>query len=309
MMKKSKLILLLVLILLIATYFLLKKNRPIERTAKVFDIDTLSVNRIEVFNAADTIRIEKKNNIWTLVHPVSWAADTLKIQSLFRDVVTASYSKTPMGTGKEAIERFRQKEQETLHLVVANDKKSIHVLFSNLGNPYDYFRYAGLSKIYQLKTKVTNVYTTELYTWRSPHVVSHKEEDLLKIEVSHPKNNYTLTRRDYDWFFKDKANDFMINTNNIALVKILSILQNLDTYVFLDNEQNEWLPKFQEPYCTLKLYLTNNRTQVLKFVDYQEGRYLMMIDDDPTIFFVVVWDSVFRFTRHPDVFKMQDYGM
>ncbi len=306
-MKKNRLILLIILILLVAAFFFLKNKRPIERTAKVFDIDTLSVNRIELFNAADTIKIVKKNNVWTLVHPVTWAADTLKIQSLFRDVVSGSYSKTPMGTGKEAIERFQQKEQETLQLVIANDKKSIRVLFSNLGNPYDYFRYAGSNKIYQLKAKVTNVYTTELHTWRSPHVVSHIEDDLLKIEVSHPKNKYTLTRKDYDWFFKDKANDFLVNTNNIALIKILNILANLDTYVFIDDVENEWIAKFQEPYCTVKLSLSNNRTQVLKFVDYQEGSYLMMVDDDPTVLFVVVWNSVFRFTRHPDVFKMQGY--
>lgn len=306
-MKKNRLILLSVLILLVAAFFFLKNKRPIERTAKVFDIDTLSVNRIELFNAADTIKIVKKNNVWTLVHPVTWAADTLKIQSLFRDVVNGSYSKTPMGTGKEAIERFQQKEQETLHLVIANDKKSIRVLFSNLGNPYDYFRYAGSNKIYQLKAKVTNVYTTELHTWRSPHVVSHIEDDLLKIEVSHPKNKYTLTRKDYDWFFKDKANDFLVNTNNIALIKILNILANLDTYVFIDDVENEWIAKFREPYCTVTLSLSDNRTQVLKFVDYQEGSYLMMVDDDPTVLFVVVWNSVFRFTRHPDVFKMQGY--
>ena len=34
----------------------------------------------------------------------------------------------------------------------------------------------------------------------------------------------------------------------------------------------------------------------------------MMVDNDPNVFFVVVWDTVFRFTRHPEIFKMQGLG-
>ncbi len=43
-MKKSNLILLLVLLILIGLYFVLRTNRPQEKLARVFDLDTLSVN-------------------------------------------------------------------------------------------------------------------------------------------------------------------------------------------------------------------------------------------------------------------------
>jgi len=117
-------------------------------------------------------------------------------------VITAKYAKTPMGTGKEAIEKFHQKDEEALHIIVSDGKKSIHTLFSNLDNPYDYFRYAGSDKIYQLKAKVTNNYNTDLSNWRSPHIVSHKEEELLKIEVTHPKINIPLPEMVFNGLFR-----------------------------------------------------------------------------------------------------------
>ncbi len=94
----------------------------------------------------------------------------------------------------------------------------------------------------------------------------------------------------------------------MAMIKILNILEKLDTYIFVDSAQAEYAHKFKNPYCTVKLYLTGNRMQELKFIEHTQGYYLMMVDNDPNVFFVVVWDTVFRFTRHPDIFKMQGLG-
>jgi len=92
------------------------------------------------------------------------------------------------------------------------------------------------------------------------------------------------------------------------MLKILNILESLNTYIFVDNAQAEYAEKFKNPYCTVKLYLTGNRTQELKFIEHTQGYYLMMVDNDPSVLFVVVWDTVFRFTRHPDIFRMQEFG-
>ncbi|HNV92431.1 MAG TPA: DUF4340 domain-containing protein [Candidatus Cloacimonas sp.] len=307
-MKKNKLILLLILLLLIGLYFLLRTKQPQEKLLPVFDLDTLAINRIEIYDAQDTLKMVKQGNCWRLIYPVNWEADSLKIHSLFKDILTAKYSKTPMGTGKEAILKFHQRDEETLHLIVSDGKKTVHTLFSNLNNPYDYFRYAGSEEIYQVKTKVTNVYNTDLANWRSPHIVSHQENDLVKIEVTHPKNKYTLTRKGLDWYYQDAHQNFQIHPYNRAMIKILNILEHLDTYIFVDNAQAEYAAKFDDPYCTVKLFLTNNRTQDLKFIEHYQGHYLMMVDNDPTVLFVVVWDTVFRFTRPPDVFRMQELG-
>ena len=75
-MKKPNLILLLVLLILIGLYFVLRTNRPQEKLARVFDLDTLSINRIEIYDAQDTLKMVKQNNIWKLIYPVNWEANT-----------------------------------------------------------------------------------------------------------------------------------------------------------------------------------------------------------------------------------------
>lgn len=123
-MKKNKLILLLILLLLIGLYFLLRTKQPQEKLLPVFDLDTLAINRIEIYDAQDTLKMVKQGNCWRLIYPVNWEADSLKIHSLFKDILTAKYSKTPMGTGKEAILKFHQRDEETLHLIVSDGKKN-----------------------------------------------------------------------------------------------------------------------------------------------------------------------------------------
>lgn len=306
-MKKTKLVLLLVLIILIGLYFILKAYQPKEKLARVFDLDTLAINRIEIYDAQNTLKMVKEGKIWRLTYPVKWEADSLKIQAFFRDVISATYDTTPMSTGKEAIDKYQQKDEEALHIIVSDGKKTVHTLFSNLNNPYDYFRYAHKNDIYQIKAKVTNNYNTELINWRSSHIVSYQEEELLQIEVTHPKNKYTLTRKGTDWFYKDSTQEFKINPYNRGLIKVLNILANLNTFIFVDDAAENYAAKFQKPYCTVKLSLTNNHSQELKFIEHTKGEYLMMVDNDLSVLFVISWDSVFRFTRHPDVFKYLEY--
>jgi hypothetical protein len=302
-MKRNRIILVAILLVLCVAYIVLRNGRPEEKRTAVFDVNLKQVNSIEVFDQADTLKLEKIKGVWRLVSPISWDADTLRISSLFKEVLSAQSPKTPMGEGKDAIKRFQLSDKEAFHLVVSDGKNKVHALFSNLGNPYDYFRYAGDDKVYQIKAKVTNSYTTELYNWRSPHIVSHEEGELESIDVTHSKNSYTLTRKKYDWFFKDAKSDFKIPPSNVAIMKVVSILANMDTYKFVDDGSKEEEVKFAKPDCVVTLHLTDKTTQKLSFVQSGEKEYLLMVDNDPSVLFVVSFDTVFRFMRHADVFR------
>lgn len=308
-MKKNRKLLIIILLLLVAAYFLLRLRQPQERQSRIYDLDSLSIGTIEVFDQADTLKFKKLNGVWNLTSPVAWAADTLRIQALFMRVLNAKFPKTTMGEGKEAIKNYLLEDDKALHIVVgdAKGRNKIHTMFSNVGNPYDYFRYAGSDKVYQIKSKVFNTFTTELSTWRSPHVVYHEEGDLDSIDVVYTKNSFTLTRKKYDWFYKDAREEFPIPTTNLGIMKVVSILANLDTYVFVDGGANEYLPKFAKPECEVTLHLTDKTTQMLSFVRLEDDRYLLMVDKDPSVLFMVPFDTVFRFMRHADVFRSRAY--
>lgn len=306
-MKRNRLILAGILLLLVATYIILRINRPEEKLRPVYDLKTKEISKIEVYDQADTLKLELQKGIWKLVSPVSWEADTLRIQELYSKVLVAKYPTTPMGEGKEAIKRYKLGDDQALHIVVDDGSKRVHAMFSNLGNPYDYFRFAGSEKVYQIKAQVGNIFTTQLYTWRSPHVVNYEEAELERISVKHLRNKYLLTRKQYDWYFKDDVNDFKIPQTNLAIMKVVNILSKLDTYLFVDGGEKEHLNKFDKPDCEVTLFLTDKSQRELSFVEYDDQQYLMMVDNDPSVLFVVSFDTVFRFMRHAEVFRSRAY--
>jgi len=176
-----------------------------------------------------------------------------------------------------------------------------------MGNPYDYFRYYGSDKVYQIKSKVARNFSTQLSTWRSPIIAHHDEDELESIDVVHPKNSFTLSRKGYEWFYKDAKEAFPIPPSNRGIMKVVSILANLDTYIFIDGGQAEYSEKLANPDCTVTLHLVNNKTQVLTFIKGSDENYLLMIDGDSSVLFTVTFDTVFRFMRHAGVFREVSY--
>ncbi len=308
-MGKNKKLLIIVLIVLCAIYVVLRLRRPDEKLRPVYDLDSLAISSIEVFDSANRLVLKRQKGIWNLTEPVSWQADTLRMQDLFREVISAKYPKTPMGEGLQAVKRFKLQDSEALHIVVQGKGKKIHTLFSNMGNPYDYFRFAGSEQVFQIKAKVFNTYNTELPMWRSPHVVNYGEDELLKIEVSTPQDSYALTRRDYDWFYRSERENFQIPSSNLALMKLVNILANLDTYVFIESKADSMQTRFMNPACTVRLTLSQNRSQELEFAKFDDKQFILRVDNDSSVLFVVTPDTVYRFTRNADVFKMRGYGL
>ena len=308
-MKKTKLILLAFLIILSAIYLVLRMKRPDEKQTRIYDLDSLAIVNIEIREGNSTLKFTKIKDVWTLMEPFSWRADEERMKQLFKNVLSANYPTTTMGEGAEAVKRFKLQDEEALHIVVSNKTgtKRIHTMYSNLGNPYDYFRFSNSNKVYQIKAKVANTFKPDIANWRSPNVVNHSEDELLKIDITHGKRSFTLTRNMYDWFYKDAREEFQIPGNNRGIMKVVNALANIDTYVFVDGGDKGYLNKFKAPDCVVTLHLSNNSTQVLSFVKNDDENYLMMVDNDDSVLFSLPPDTVFRFMRHADVFRSRAY--
>jgi len=134
-MKRNKTILIAILVALLAVYLVLRLKGPEERLRPVYDLDSLSIESIEVFDQANTLKFTKNKGVWYLTEPVKWPADTLRINALFRNVFTAKYSRTPMGEGLQALKRFELQDSTALHIVVGGKGKKIHTMFSNMAIP------------------------------------------------------------------------------------------------------------------------------------------------------------------------------
>jgi len=302
-MKRNKVILIALLAILILAYIILRLSNPVERTRKIFGNLSSNVEKIKIYNQDGEIDLFLDDGKWHFVDPVIWEADSLMISRFFADVLEADYATTPMSSGESAIQRYRLDDSQALHVQVQSANRELHVLFSNLGNAWDYFRFAGEDDVYQVRSKVVQNFLPEVIRWRSPLLIHYWEEDLKEIRVEHEHNAYNLYRLGNQWYYRDANNEFAVDFGNYALVKILSLLQNFRSYIFASGDDEELLSAFDTPMATVWITDTDDKVEKLSFAKFDNARFMLMVDDDPSILYQVEFDFVYRFTRNPEIFK------
>ncbi|MCB5262120.1 MAG: DUF4340 domain-containing protein [Candidatus Cloacimonetes bacterium] len=302
-MKRTRLILIILLAVLLLAYIVLRIVKPPESSKAIFRLNLEKLQKIEIFNAEKAVELILDEGIWKVKGDLLWKADSLKIQQFFENVLTAEYPTTAMSEAEGAIERYQLQDEEALHIRVSDKSKKVHVLFSNLGNAWDYFRYDGDTKVYQVKNKVVQAFQPELINWRSPIIIHYWEEDLKQIKVQHEKNTYTLAREGLEWTFHDARNDFKVEHDNYSLGKIISILQNFRSYIFVSGEDEQYRKAFENPMCTLWITDVKGEVRKLDFAEFDAHRYQLRIDDDMSVLYQVEFNTVFRFIRNAEIFK------
>lgn len=302
-MKRGKLILLLVLLLLIGGYFLLRSRAGVEKQKPIFAPDSTHIARIEIFRDRQSIVFAKANEHWSIVKPIQWEVENERFLLFFQQVINQNYGTTPLAQGKEALAQYQLEDSLALRISVWDDKDKLRTqaYFSNLNNPFDYFRFQGDDKVYQIRQKVASIYTPDPAGWRSPHVLSIPPEQLARISVVHPKNSYELTRDGNLWHYKDRRESFDIPAGNTTMGKIQNLISRLDAYKMLDKDEVAQ-DSLVNPICTVELSLSDGGARKLSFFK-QDKTYLMSVDSHPGIYFEVLFDTVFRFTRHAALFR------
>lgn len=304
MNKKKRHILLVALFLLLVLYLLLHFFRPEERTRKVIDLKREAIDKILIWDNSAKLEIKREGERWMLQDPVVWAADSSRVASFFERVVDARYATKAMSIDPNAATNYGLSDAAALHIQVFAGNRSRHLLFSNLGNEWDYFRWAGKSEVYAIKSKVVQFFAPDLLIWRSPLFLRYYEEQIRSIRSKHKDNDYTLTRKGSDWSYKDAHNSFPVDFNNFALVKIISILQNFSTHIFIDGRTPEYEEAFKEPLCEVWITDTEGKVRSLSFAKLDDKRHLLLVDNDYSVLYQVEFDSVYRFMRGPEIFRM-----
>jgi len=57
-----------------------------------------------------------------------------------------------------------------------------------------------------------------------------------------------------------------------------------------------------DPVCEVDILLTDKSQRQIRFYKYGDN-YLMTVDNHPDMYFEVIFDTVFRFTRHAPLFN------
>lgn len=303
MNKKTRIILVILLALLLLSYLLLKFNAPHEKTRRVFRLDPNKVDRIDIWNSEETLHLNLIDGIWTIAEPFVWEADSTKVAAFFEEVLNAEYATTSMSEGPDSAKRYELQDDQALHVQVYAGRKSEHLLFSNLGNPWDYFRFANENQVYQVKSKIAQLYQPEQVNWRSPLILQYWEEDLASIRCKYADQDFSLSRDGSEWTYTDAQQSFPIAFDNFGLVKIISILQNMRASIFADGRDSAFQQAFKEPLCEVWITTVKAETRKLSFAEVDNERHMLMVDDDPAVLFQVSYDTVFRFMRDAGIFR------
>ena len=307
-MRRNKLVLILIfLALLAAAVYLLSTHKNKETLKPIFTADSTAVAGIEIKNKDGSVILGKVNGRWSVTKPISWSVQEDRMSLLFQQVILEKYSTLPIASGKQALKDYGFESDGVLRIKAFDAKGKLlrEAWFSNPGNPFDYFRFAGSDKVYQIRQKVATVYTPGLDSWRSPFVLSLWWDQMLSIKVKHPKNSYELTRNGDVWRYKDKNEDFDIPAGNLTMGKILNSLSQLGSYSFLSGADRPPVDSLGEPVLEVTILQTDKQTRKIAFYAYKD-KYLMIADNHPEYDFEVLFDTVFRFTRHAPLFRARE---
>lgn len=288
-------------LLLLAAYLLFFQSKK-ETLRPIFTADSTAVARIELREGDQSLTLERQNTLWLITRPTRWNAEESRMQRFLREVVFERYATTPIAEGAAALRAYGLDSPGVLKIRVYGAKGKLlrEAWFANPGNPFDYFRYPGQNKVFQIRQKVAGIYNPGFESWRSPHVLKIYSEQMLTIKVRHATNSYLLTRKGSLWHYKDSGEDFDIPAGNETMGKLLNILTQLGSYAQITSE--EVPPPDSLPACTVTIALTDGQTRQIDFFPYGQN-YLLRVDTHPGLYFVTLFDTVFRFTRHASLFR------
>ncbi len=304
-MKKDKIVLLVVLLLLLALviYFKFAKNTR-ETLKAIFSADSTAVAKIEIADRDTSVTFEKQQARWMITKPVKWNVKDDHFDAFLNEVIFRNYSPKPVASGKEILKEYRLTQEEALRVKVYNAKGKLlkEVWFGDPGNPYDYFCFKGGSNVYQIRSKVLQFYRPHFDSWRSPNVVSVNWDELRSIKVRHEKGNYELTRDSGIWHYKDQREDFEIPPGNQAMGKILNTLANMGAHTRLGEDELPSQGELGKTVCEVNLALVDKSHIKISFYPWDQY-YLMHTDLHPDSYFVMVADTLLRFTRDASLFS------
>jgi len=295
-----------ILLLLVALFFYLRRQAPVEQTFRLFHADSLQIARIEIRQSERYVLLEKQDGIWMMTHPQRWRAQMSLIDNLFRDLINNEISTTIISESTEHDRFYGLDSPDALVLKLYDSHGRIldNVRIGNAGNPFDYIRREGSNAIYQTRAKVANVFVPEPQHWRDPRLLDIAEHQILRIAVRYRKNSYTLAPDPPYWRYTDSRESFMIPLENTAIVRVLNVLNQLQTYTFYEGDNTQYLPLFEDPDCTVEVFLRDRTKRKLTFTRLSDTEFLLMLDDDSTVLYSVLFDTVNRFTRASEIFRM-----
>ncbi|MGH2568084.1 MAG: DUF4340 domain-containing protein [Bacteroidota bacterium] len=292
-MKKSTLILLgLFLVLLAAAYLVTMK--PGEQSVSsetgnfLVQIDSLAVDKIEIWTPTSRVRLEKKGVEWFVQEPIVYRADQATVGGAIHQAKSLTV-KNVVSSNPQKHALFQVDSSGTLVTVYEKGASKASFIIGKMGPTFTE-QYARLTSSNDVAlVDGGSAFTRPLKEWRDRMIVAMPKENIKSVEFQFGDTVFTLAFRDSLWMVGgDSANESTVES-------LLNALAKFDADEFVDS-----IPSLQ-PAMTAQITLG---TTQLRFHEQKEpAKFFVQSSDSPQWFEVQPWRANQLLKRKSELVK------
>ena len=300
-MNKKNLGYIVILVFLVIIFIIIKTHDKTEKRISFFNVDSIQISAIEIFNTTDTLKLVKTENKWMIDYPVKYPTTQRKITEIFDKVIKAECSNIPVTESESSFANYNVTDSLGTTVIFYDNKDNIiidAIIGKSSNYNYSHARKRNDSKVYQLNTNISYSINPQLSTWRKKEITELEETDISKITVQFVDREYSIVPTDSLWQFTENDTVFSINDGNTAFRLVINDSKKMMVSSFIDNEFENFQDKFEEPFMIVQIALFSEDNIILTFVEYEEKKYIIQKNNE-TEHLYVVYDNLIKHFQKP----------
>jgi hypothetical protein len=221
-------------VLLIIAFLVLQK--PGEQSTSsssiglLFEIDSVSVDKIEVKSPSTSLAVEKRGTEWFITQPITYKANQGNICQIIHQIKNLEMKNT-VSNKPEKYTIFNVDQTGTQITVYEKGTEKASFILGKMGTSYteSYSRKLNSDDVVLVEGAYSYSFNRPVKDWRDRSIFSMPRESIKEVQYQYGDTVFSLAFRDSIWFIgREKA-------RRTAVDGILSALSNLQADDFVDS--------------------------------------------------------------------------
>lgn len=265
-----------------------KGQRVGERPRPLAKVEQKAIKKLTITAKGTTVVLTKadKGEGWTLLQPVSDAADQPNVDTALETIAELSFGDL-VTERKEKHAEYEVDRKNGIHVQVSDGKKTLADLYlGKVMEDFTMLRLAGQDEVYQAVGALRYAFDRELKNWRDRTVVQFKPEQARKLRVALEGQVIQLSRKDDKASWKvDESSTPVDRLDETTVQNLVSTLSTLTAFDFADDSTPQ-KAGVDKPAATITVTLADNKQHALLVGNHKDEDYWVKGADDPQIFVV-----------------------
>jgi len=273
---KSLFILIGVLIVVVIAFFAIKWAQERPKVSKPFA--HLEPYKLEITLGDTTFVVEKKESGWEIIAPISYPADSLRINRVLSGIKDLELGDVA-SSRKEMATEFEVDNLLGINIKAIGKSGSASFILGKASKDftYSYIRFPDKDDAFRSKGLTKYMFPEKLDDWRDKQILSFDGNNVSEIDIVYTKEKVELVRKDTVWMMNGKE----VEESKVS--PILTALSNLKADGFA--EETEFKPDFQ-----VKVKFAGGDEEVLFISEEKDDeKYHAKREGQETVFVLNKW--------------------